>query len=267
MAPAEARPGTSLVDDCSRCVGLCCVLLAFARSTDFAMDKAAGVACPNLDTAHRCSIHDSLADRGFRGCQSYSCFGAGPRVTQAFEGRQADPDAAGQMAASFHVVRSLHELLWYLRACLAEQVGADLTRSLTGLLGETEEMASCSPDDLLHADVAGHRDRVNAALLRASEHLRGPHLGRDLRGADLIGARLAGASLRRASLRGALLMGADLRGADLRQSDLTGADLRDADLSGADLRGALFLTPAQLHPTRGSAQTRLPRGVHPPRSW
>ena len=34
--------------DCSRCVGLCCVAPAFARSADFAVDKPAGTPCTNL---------------------------------------------------------------------------------------------------------------------------------------------------------------------------------------------------------------------------
>jgi len=51
-----------LVADCSRCVGLCCVLLPFQRSADFAFDKAAGEPCRHLDDGHRCRIHASLLE-------------------------------------------------------------------------------------------------------------------------------------------------------------------------------------------------------------
>jgi len=34
--------------DCERCFGLCCVVPAFARSADFAFDKAAGEPCRHL---------------------------------------------------------------------------------------------------------------------------------------------------------------------------------------------------------------------------
>lgn len=258
-----------LADDCAACAGLCCVALAFHRSADFARDKPAGQACPNLDDAFRCTIHADLPAHGYRGCVTYTCFGAGPVVTRAHAGHdwRHDPATAARMFALLPVQRSVHELLWYVRAALAEDVGDELRTSLQAVHDTTEGLARLDPDGLLAGDVAAHRDSVNVLLRRASAHLRGPRKGRALRGADLVGARLAGADLRRADLRGALLMGADLRGADLRRADLTGADLRDADLAGADLRDALFLTQSQLHAARGSAGTRLPRALARPPSW
>jgi hypothetical protein len=42
-APADlARARRDLTADCSRCVGLCCVVPAFAASADFAIDQPAG---------------------------------------------------------------------------------------------------------------------------------------------------------------------------------------------------------------------------------
>ena len=74
--------------DCSRCAGLCCVAPAFAASADFAIDKPAGVACPNLADDFRCGIHAQLRDRGFPGCTVFDCFGAGQHITQGtFGGR------------------------------------------------------------------------------------------------------------------------------------------------------------------------------------
>jgi hypothetical protein len=76
----------SLRADCGRCVGLCCVALAFDRSPLFAQDKPAGQACTHL-RADRCSIHASREKNGYAGCVSYDCLGAGQLVTQLFGGR------------------------------------------------------------------------------------------------------------------------------------------------------------------------------------
>ena len=78
-----SSPELSLDDDCDHCLGLCCVLLGFSRSPDFAADKPAGVPCPQLDDAYRCTIHDRLDARGYRGCIAFSCFGAGQALTRA----------------------------------------------------------------------------------------------------------------------------------------------------------------------------------------
>ncbi len=51
--------------DCERCFGLCCVAPAFSASADFAIDKPAGQACPNLQAAFRCGIHQRLAQVTF----------------------------------------------------------------------------------------------------------------------------------------------------------------------------------------------------------
>lgn len=96
--------------DCSRCVGLCCVALAFDRSALFAFDKPAGEVCSNLDTEHRCTIHGRLAETGFGGCVQFDCLGAGQRATALFE----DPRHDGRMFESFARMRQIHELLQLL---------------------------------------------------------------------------------------------------------------------------------------------------------
>jgi pentapeptide repeat protein len=244
--------------DCARCAGLCCVAPAFAKSSDFAIDKPAGRPCPNLADDFRCGIHQHLERRGFHGCVVFDCFGAGQRITQQTFGGgdwRADPGIAGSMFATLPVMRQLHELLWYLTEALKLDEARRLGPKLRQARDETDRLAAGTPEELRELDLDAYRMRVNPLLQRASELARaGAGRRPDHRGANLIGRRLRGADLRGASFRGALLIGADLRDADLRRADFTGADLRGADLRGADLTGALFLTGSQLR----SARTETP---------
>ena len=255
--------------DCARCTGLCCVAPAFAASADFAIDKPAGHPCPNLAADFRCGIHARLRERGFPGCTVFDCFGAGQHVTQVTFGGtdwRSTPDAAEPMFAAFSVVRSLHELLWYLDDALTRPAAAELHPDLARAAERTRLLARGTAAELATLDVAAQRQAVNALLLRTSELVRSPP-GPDRRRADLTGRDLRGAHLRGASLRGALLIGADLTGADLRTADVIGADLRATDVSGADLTGALFLTQFQVNAARGSRSTLLPDTVTRPSHW
>ncbi|WP_307797445.1 pentapeptide repeat-containing protein [Actinomadura barringtoniae] len=256
--------------DCDRCFGLCCVVPAFAASTDFAIDKPAGTACPNLLADHRCGIHADLRDKGFRGCTVFDCFGAGQRVAQVTFGGQDwrnAPDTAPQMFEVFKVMRELHELLWYLTEAAALPTSTPIQNDLRTALAETERLANQDADALQDLDPGAHWQQVNALLLRTSELARAGLKGKDQRRADLIGAKLKGANLRGADLRGAYLIGADLRGADLRTADLIGADLRDTDLRAADLTGALFLTQPQLNAAKGDPHTKIPPQLTRPSHW
>jgi len=273
--------------DCARCFGLCCVAPAFHASADFAIDKPAGRPCPNLAGDFGCRIHAELRPRGFPGCTVFDCFGAGQQVAQVtFAGRdwRAHPDTAGQMYAVFAVMRSLHELLWYLSEAATLPAAAALRPDIDAAIDRLEQLTRADPVTLAAVDVSAERGAANPLLLRASELSRAAELahsavaprarqprrdlrGADRRGADLAGAVLRGADLRGASLRGALLIGADLHGADLRGADLLGADLRGARLVGADLTGAIFLVQAQLDASVGDATTRLSDQHRPPAHW
>jgi uncharacterized protein YjbI with pentapeptide repeats len=286
--------------DCARCVGLCCVAPAFARSADFAVDKPAGTPCTNLQADFRCGIHADLRHRGFAGCTVFDCLGAGQRVTAAFAGRDwRTPEVAAPMFAAFGIARQVHELLWYLDEARVRAPNPALDA----------EWARLVDADLATAEVDAARARVGELLRGASERLRAPDdrarrgespdspsregrltaakrpthrlgngdspsrkgrlagPGAEYGRADLVGVRWRNADLRRAGLRGALLLGADLRGADLRLADLLGADLRGADLRGADLSTSLFLTPMQAAAARGDTATRLPARVPRPAHW
>jgi hypothetical protein len=256
---------------------------AFTASADFAIDKAAGQPCPQLQSDlgdagepkrlhFRCTIHDHLRQRGFPGCAAYDCFGAGQRVAQVtFGGRdwRRAPELAGQMFRVFGVMRELHELLWYLTEALSLPPARPLAGELGRARDQTERLTRQDPDALVELDVNAHRRGIDALLSRTSELVRAG-AGRAqtaLRGADLIGKDLRGADLRGANLRGAYLIGADLRGADLRQADLIGADLRGADLRGADLSTSIFVTQMQVSAANGDPDTRLPRSLTVPAHW
>jgi uncharacterized protein YjbI with pentapeptide repeats len=271
-APPADDGRRDLRADCARCFGLCCVAPAFSASADFAIDKAAGKPCHNLQSDFRCGIHGTLRERGFPGCTVYDCFGAGQRIAHVTFGGQdwrETPAIAAQMFAAFTVMRQLNELIWYLTEALTLQPARSLHGDLGRALDETERLTHQGPDDLVELDVAAHRQDVNRLLLRTSELVRAgaPRQKVDRRGADLIGKNLRGADLRGANLRGAYLIGADLRGADLRMADLIGVDFRGADLAGADLTDSIFLTQFQINAAKGDLGTRLPAALHRPPHW
>ncbi|MEH1127458.1 pentapeptide repeat-containing protein [Micromonospora sp. CPCC 206061] len=260
---------TELRADCARCFGLCCVAPAFSKSADFAIDKPAGHACPNLQGDLRCGIHRDLRQRGFPGCTVFDCFGAGQKVAQVtFGGRdwRAAPETAAPMFAAFAVMRELHELLWYLREARALPAARSLRSRLDAAFDQVE--AATRSSELTTIEPKVYWETADPLLRKASELARaGVPRRQEKHRSDLIGARLRGADLRGANLRGAYLIGADLRGADLRLADLIGADLRAADLRSANLRDSLFLTQPQANAARGDRTTRLPPSVSRPTHW
>ena len=270
----------SLAADCANCAGLCCVALAFAKSADFAFDKAAGDPCVNLDDGFLCRIHPQLRDRGFKGCTVFDCFGAGQHVTQHTFGGATWHDGGATrdgMFAVFPIVRQLHELLWYLREALRLPAADRLHPRLRAAEQAVRAAADDTADRIRALDVDALRAPA-ADLLREAARLtreaatRSSGLRRDQKaaarkprvaatrlrpGADLLGADLRGADLRAAELRGALLIAADLRDADLSFAELLGADLRDA----------LFVTQTQVNAATGDASTLLPAGLSRPSHW
>lgn len=262
----------NLVADCSRCFGLCCVAPAFQKSADFAIDKPAGVRCPNLDDRFQCLTHATLRRAGFAGCANYDCFGAGQKVAQiSFAGKdwRQNPASASQMFNVFPVMRRLHELLWHLNEALALEPDEQLAEELESEFCRVDALTNRAPDAFAGLDPNEERRRVAPLLLRTSERVRANARpgGRNLQGADLSGANLRRLALAGANLGGALLIAADGRQADLRFADLIGADTRGVDLRGADLRGAIFVTQSQIDSANGDARTRLPERIRTPSHW
>lgn len=95
------------------------MVFAFEKSESFGIDKNAGEVCPYLTAADRCGIFAQREDRGFKGCITYDCYGAGQRVTQeVFEGRswRDDPALKAPMGEALSVMRRIHELLLLLQS-------------------------------------------------------------------------------------------------------------------------------------------------------
>lgn len=266
--------------DCGNCYGLCCVALYFSASEGFPSDKEAGKPCFNLLPDFCCSVYTNLRELGLKGCTAFDCFGAGQKVSQIhFAGKdwRKAPQLAPKMFETFHLIRQLHELLWYLTETLTLKAASQIHEPLKSMLDETERLTYLSADILLELDLAGHRKDVDALLQRTSEYVRaeiqrGPKIPSKLQKRlgkrwDLIGSDLRAADLSGKSLRGAYLMAADLREADLNGTDLIGADLRDADLRGADLATSLFLTQAQINSAGGDVHTKLPPDLTRPKHW
>jgi uncharacterized protein YjbI with pentapeptide repeats len=189
---------TDLRADCSRCFGLCCVALTFSKSADFAIDKPAGEACPNLSTDFRCGIHSSLRKRGFPGCTVYDCFGAGQEISRR-AGKSWREQPGQEMFAALPILRQLHELLWYLTEALEYKAFESELRSAVERVESVSRTA-----DLTTVDVMAERAAVNELLLKTSQLVRGKQSKKkERRGADLVGARLRGADHAKANLRGA----------------------------------------------------------------
>ncbi|THE09455.1 pentapeptide repeat-containing protein [Bacillus timonensis] len=259
-----------LKSDCTNCFGLCCVALPFAKSADFPLSKGSGEPCRNLCSDNSCKIHDHLREKGFRGCVSYECFGAGQHVSQLiYRGQdwRNDSERAIEMFAVFSLVQQLHEMLWYLDQALRLKETQSFHLSLQDMYTETVQLTEKAPEEILNLDIGAHRSKVNQLLLKTSEVYRKGFPQKKSRGLDYVGANLKRANLQGVSLRGALMIAANLSHADLRKADFIGADLRDADLGNANLTGALFLTQSQLNGANGNVHTKIPDYLKRPDHW
>ncbi len=262
-----------LKSDCKNCFALCCVALPFGKSHDFPFSKEGGIPCRHLCSNNMCAIHDQLKGKGFNGCVTYECFGAGQHVSQTiYSGKdwRKDSQHAEEMFAVFPIVQQLHEMLWYLKQALTLKETQPLHDHLQQTYHDTVKLTKKHPKEILELDIMGHRSIVNGLLTKTSQWYRKDFMNKNKRimeTNDLIEESLVGSDLKGEDFRGKLLIAADLSNSDLRKADFIGADLRDAKLYGADLTGALFLTQSQINSAKGDSRTKIPSYIEKPGHW
>ncbi|OEH86984.1 hypothetical protein BHU72_01640 [Desulfuribacillus stibiiarsenatis] len=285
----------SLRSDCSNCFGLCCVGLYFSASEGFPADKKAGQPCVNLETDFRCKIHDLLYGKGYKGCLSFDCFGAGQKVSKlTFKGQswREHPTLANDMFDALLIITHLHELLWYLAEALHIESISNLQGPITQKIEEIVVLTNLELETLKKIDIMSTRAEVNSILLEVSEHVRTESFSNPYNqskqehkqhnkavpsnrmssnkikpGADFIGADLRKYHLRGANLRGFMLIAANLAGVDLAGADLIGVDMRDANLRGADLSRSIFLNQNQINSAKGDKHTKISPLLLRPDYW
>ncbi len=138
--------------DCSKCASLCCVTLPFFKKDGFAYDKPAGMPCHFLDDRHRCSIHDSLNEKGFPTCTIFGCAGAGPRVTQEIyngDSWQANIVLLGEMMETFSLMREVHELANALLQVSKLDLEPQTAQTLAEMWGLLDFERDWTPDSLI----------------------------------------------------------------------------------------------------------------------
>lgn len=175
MPPGNrSLPPVNLDPDCISCAALCCAVFAFDKSESFGVDKAAGEVCPNLTGANLCRIFEDRANAGFRGCVTYTCYGAGQRITQEVFGGKTwrdDPALMHRMGAALSVLRRIHEQLVLLRTARQLPLAAkdtkrlhELEARLTPEQGWTETGLATYPIDKTVLDVSNFLQALKRLL-------------------------------------------------------------------------------------------------------
>lgn len=136
--------------DCARCSALCCFVYDLKTEHGFAVEKAALARCGHLDDDDRCAIHAVRASRGFAGCASYECWGAGQRVTEGWllGARVDDSVDPISLARAFLAMVSLHEQLALVDTALGLARDPALAADLRAALGRFQSAVSDDIDDV-----------------------------------------------------------------------------------------------------------------------
>lgn len=259
--------------DCKSCFGFCCVALFFSKTDGFPNDKEAGTPCKNLNNDFSCSIHSNLMGKGLKGCTIYDCFGAGQKVAQiTYNGKdwRKQKNLSKEMFEVFLIVRSLHEMLWYLNSALKNKATRSIHDDIVKMIKETNALTRLDAKELMKLDVIRHRQKVNGCLLKASELIDkdvSKNNKNKVKGFDFIGKDLRKHNLKGADFKGALLIASNLSNTDLSYANFIGADLRDTDIRGANLSESSFITQIQINSAKGNSKTKLPKHINVPSHW
>ncbi len=104
-----------LTTDCEKCAGLCCGAYPFNDPNKFADKKAANEVCRHLAADGRCAIYEKREAKGYLGCLTFDCHGAGPRViSEVFKGSLRDQSEA-DVYDTFRALTRIHSALAQLK--------------------------------------------------------------------------------------------------------------------------------------------------------
>lgn len=250
--------------DCSKCFALCCVALPYGKSADFPCDKASGVPCHHLNDNYLCNIHHDLREKGFKGCVTFECFGAGQHVSQNIFNNVSwkNDEIKDEMFTVFPIVHQINEMIYYLYEC---KMYADDIK-ISQLINELEETIHSEINKIKKFDMTMMRFKVSNVFTEISIKYRGNDNDQHMH-QDYIGQSLSNKKFRNQSIRGSLFIAANLKNADLSYTDCLGADFRNADLSHANLKGAMFLTQSQINSAMGNNNTIIPEHLNRPDHW
>ena len=160
--------------NCASCASLCCMALSFDKSEDFGFDKAAGEACCHLDACGKCKIFNELEGLGFRGCVTFSCYGAGQRVTQeVFDGAdwRDRAELKHRMGEALRILRRIHEHLLLLETAKVLNMSEAERHRLEGLERDLGKDRTWSEESLLNFQI----EPVCSAVSDFLQSLR-PHI-------------------------------------------------------------------------------------------
>lgn len=250
--------------DCSKCFALCCVALPYNKSADFPCDKPSGVPCHNLNSNYLCNIHNDLKEKGFNGCVTFECFGAGQHVSQNIFNNTSwkNNEIKEDMFNVFPIVHQINEMIYYLYECLEYSRNPLIKK----YINELEHIIHTDTKTILDFDVIMIRFKISDILTQISESYRHNNKQNNSH-KDYIGKKLINKNFENQSLRGSMFIASDLRNANLKNTDCLGADFRNADLCNANLKGAIFLTQSQINSAIGNNNTIIPYHLSKPSHW
>ncbi|QYA46042.1 pentapeptide repeat-containing protein (plasmid) [Macrococcoides bohemicum] len=250
--------------DCSKCFALCCVALPYGKSADFPCDKPSGIPCQNLNDNYLCSIHNDLREKGFNGCVTFECFGAGQHVSQNIFNNISwkNNEIKDEMFTVFPIVHQINEMIYYLYEC---KIYSDDIKIIK-LVNELEEIINSEINKIKKFDITMMRFKVSNVFTEVSMNYRGNEKSQYMH-QDYIGKSLRNKNFRNQSIRGSLFIATNLSNADLSNTDCLGTDFRNADLSNANLKGAIFLTQSQINSAIGNNNTIIPKHLVRPEHW
>ncbi|WP_323036607.1 hypothetical protein [Pararhodobacter sp.] len=143
--------------------------LAFDAGEDFAADKPACAACPKLDGAFSCTIHETLDAAGYSGCRKFSCLGAGQRVTHdVFAGQnwRDQPALMVPMAEALAALRRIHQDLELLVTARTLPLPAAAAAQCEALIEEHAPDTGWTRDSLAAIDASDLKSRT-AGFIRS----------------------------------------------------------------------------------------------------